>query len=292
MISELFIYGRKSSVFKDIVAQIEELQMYHVSPDYGYDLNAGNLKTFIKDAKYGLQDIAQKYPICVCITPRSIPQLINGFMWEQFNFTLFFLERTGYNSDNTVREQDADTSLTQDEEENSWARMKIAAMKFLNLLQLTLRGYVTTEDGDIKFSQILNVDYNRAIIRRLSNFNVDKLSGVQLDFQVLFSIAECEIIVGDVTYLVAKYLPETDPIWNSQKTNYYTKEEVDPFKKILGNVTGDIIAQFEHLRQKVRGVTLLNPDKIETEVVVKIDEDETVTVQSEVSMNNYTLIIF
>lgn len=274
MINELFVYGRKDSIFKNICAQLDDIQdRYHVSPNYGYDLNTTNLQKFIKDPAYGLQDVSQKYPICVCITPRSTPTKINDFRWELFYFTLFFLERTGYINNNEIRDLDDDSQLSQDENPDSWSRMKMDAMSFLDLLELTLQGNVTTDEyGEIKFKRIFNVDFDKVSIRRISNFGVDKVSGVQLDFSAYLSIAQCEVIIGDITYVVNKYLPD-----------YYSKE--------LNSVTSVTVEEFEHKLPKVRGITMLDQYGNEVEVDDSIN-GTTVTVRSNINLLNHTLIIF
>ena len=239
LIDELFVYGRKDSVFKSIVAQITSITRYHVSPNYGYDLNTTNLQLFIKDKSYGLMDISQKYPICVCITPQSTPTYINNYMWERFFFSLFFLERTGYLADNTVRDLDEETQISQDEPADNWSRMKLAAMNFLDLLRLTLKGEVTTQDGTFPFAVVLVLENDRVRIRRLTNFNKDGLSGVQLDFTALFSIAACEVVVGDITYVVNTMLPEEDPVWEAEKGGYYTKDEVNELLLDIHDIHAD-----------------------------------------------------
>jgi hypothetical protein len=228
MINELFVYGRKDSIFKSICAQITDiLDRYHVSPNYGHDLNTSNLMKYIKDPNYGLQDVAKKYPMCVCVTPRSVPTIINGYRWEQFLFSLFFLKRTGYIDNTTLDNVDEEANVSMNEEPDSWSQMKNDAIQFLDILDATLKGTVTLDGKDVPFRQVVFYDNNRTGIRRLSNFNNDNISGVELDFSLYMSIPLCEIIDNGITYIVATAVQEKDPVWLSDKPNYYTVLQIN-----------------------------------------------------------------
>lgn len=274
MIDELFVYGRKDSLFKSICAQIDDIQMYHVSPNYGYDLNTNNLQTFIKDPISGLQDVNQKYPICVCVTPLSSPTMLNGYRWERFFFSLFFLERTGYINGNQVRNIDEDTQLSQDENEDNWSRMKTDSMNFLDLLDQTLKGDVTIVGiGTVPFKRIINLDFSKVNVRRLSNYGVDKISGIELSFSLFLSTAQCETIeIDDITYLVDTFFQ-------------------DSYEKILGSGTSVVVNSSEHKLNRVRGITLLDPLFNEVDIEDSID-GLTVSINSNVDLNNHKLIIF
>jgi hypothetical protein len=192
VVDELEIYGWKDSIFKNICGRIQDIGgRYHVSPNYGYDLNTANLMRFMKDSAYGLQDEQQKYPICVCITPRSSLIKINGYLWEQFTFSLFFLERTGYQNVNEVRDKDIDTQLTQDEEINNWSRMKFAAVSFISMFEKNVQANTAYETGMPFLQRSIGDDYEKVNIRRISNFGVDRVTGVELLFGFYSYLDEC-----------------------------------------------------------------------------------------------------
>jgi hypothetical protein len=274
MINELFVYGRKDSIFKSICAQITDiLDRYHVSPNYGHDLNTSNLMKYIKDPNYGLQDVAKKYPMCVCVTPRSVPTIINGYRWEQFLFSLFFLKRTGYIDNTTLDNVDEEANVSMNEEPDSWSQMKNDAIQFLDILDATLKGTVTLDGKDVPFRQVVFYDNNRTGIRRLSNFNNDNISGVELDLSLMLSMAQCDTMtVGDITYLVNTFFQ-------------------DSYEKILEGGTYVTVNSSEHKLNRVRGITLLDPSFKEVEIDDSID-GLTVTIRSNVDLNNHKLIIF
>jgi hypothetical protein len=292
MISELFIYGRTDSLFSQVVAQIPPagLMRYHVSPDYGHDLNASNLKVF-------LEDIKPKYPLCVCITPRSTQEMINGYRWERLIFSIYFLERHQHRAQNVIRDPDKDTLISRRTQPQDWDEMKIAAMNFFDMVNLTFGGDITINNGTtqtVPFRSISYLDRERTDIRRISNFNNDNINGVEFNFNLFLSIPACEVLVGDIEYIIGTMLPETDPIWLADKPNYYTKPQVNAllgaYRKLLPSGTQILIPFTEHLKS-VKGVTSLNPQGDEVELGVDVDGND-VVITSNTNFQNYTIIIF
>lgn len=221
------MYDRDTGLFRKLVDQLTAIHTYHISPNYGQDSNTNNLEQYLKDPAYGVSTVTQKYPICVCITPRSRPTRINGARWEQFFFTIYFLQRTGVDGQNKLRSLDKDTNQSTHQVWYDWAEMKTAAIQFIDLFELTIKGDVVVNSETIKFRRILNVDFDKMDIRRLSNFNNDKISGIELNFACYLDISECTLVVGDIEYLVSTTLPEVDPVWEEEKGDYYTKEETN-----------------------------------------------------------------
>jgi hypothetical protein len=222
MISETFLYGTRDSVFAGILQQVAAIAgRYHVSPNYGHDINTNNLQQFFKDNKHGLVSPDQKYPLAVLITPVSTVINLNGNDWEHFAFSLFFLQQS------FTQQIDSDTNVSAQPVYEDWSQMKDAAIQFKNLLKATLKGQVTIQEQQYPFSLYVNADFEKIYIRRLSNFSNDNISGVELGFNLLLNINECEIILdGDVHYVVSQLLDEVDPLWNIEKQNYFTKNEV------------------------------------------------------------------
>lgn len=231
MIDELIIYGSDNSIFKQICAQLPDIEdRYHVSPNYTDDLNANNLDKFIKDPAFGLTYPKIKYPICVCLPPASRLVDLYGATWEEYNFRLLFLQRTYMDGQNQMRERDLDTNTSARLVERDWNDMKNDAAFFIKMFKAVLKTDVNLTVQTVPFKTILNAQINPVPIRRISNANNDRLSGVEVLFTVLLNIDYCETVtIDDNTIIIQifKYLEEKDPIWTSERPNYYTKEQID-----------------------------------------------------------------
>lgn len=188
MITELFLYDKEKGLFKNVLQHSTVIAgRYHVSPSYGSDLNTNNLETFLKDAKYGLSDEKQKYPICVCMPPYSHLGLNENEMeGEEFFFDLFFLCTSGYTGNNQVKSVDKPTQKSSHHLWYDWKDMKEVASNFIKQLRA-----VWKTKG---LKQYLDIDFSRIPVRRLSNFNNDKVSGVQITLRAEILNTVCEII--------------------------------------------------------------------------------------------------
>lgn len=181
MVLETEIYGTKSSLFKSICDLIPEIKLYHVSPDYGSDLNTNNLNTFVKDEKYGLVSLGNRYPICLCITPRSYEDA--NTLIETFIFNIFFLQQS------YVKSIDKDTNSSAQLIEDDWSEMKVIANKFISELKIRSNWYYT---GVIRWGQIFGMSYQeKIIIKRLSRYSQDRVSGVGITFYANFNSLDC-----------------------------------------------------------------------------------------------------
>lgn len=191
MLSELFLYDRDAGLFKEMLKQDKVIEgRYHVSPNYGHDLNTGNLDSFLKDPAYGLTDPKQKYPICVCMTPKSGFTLINMQKWEVFYFHIFFLclsQRTG---DNQIKKVDRDTNTSGQFTWYDWNDMKLCASDFLEVLKKVIK---TKKSGEIPLRSFLHVEFEKAVVTRLTKFSNDKVNGVSLSFIAQMSTDACTL---------------------------------------------------------------------------------------------------
>jgi len=190
--TELFLYGREDGLFKQVLNQSKVIAgRYHVSPNYGHDLNTNNLETFIKDPKYGLQDVAIKYPLCVCMTPSSRFVKINTIKWEHFSFTLFFLCNANQDGNNQIKKLDKDTNTSAQTVPDDWDAMKQCASDFLDILwNVTLKKSLA---NGAPLKSILNIDFDNAVIGRLTLFNNDKLNGASVSFQATMQTNCCAV---------------------------------------------------------------------------------------------------
>jgi len=191
LIDELFLYDQDNGLFKAILNKSAIIQgRYHVSPNYGHSLNTANLESFFKDPKSGLTDAGQKYPICVCLTPGSRFTRINDQKWEEFYFNIFFLTRLNHTGTNEIKKLDRDTNTSGQHIWYDWSDMKQCAADFIEILrQVILKRY----SGDTRLKTVLNIDYERAPITRISKFNNDTLNGVALNITAFLFTDACTL---------------------------------------------------------------------------------------------------
>jgi len=188
MLSELFLYKKKTGLFPKVLEKSNTIQgRYHVSPDYGHDLNTNNLDTFLNDAFKGIQIPAQKYPLAVCMTPKSSFIKLNGEKWEQFIFDLYFLNTTETQS-NQIRSFNKATNTSNQEPSDDWDEMKSSASDFIEACELVIK---SNSIDNVPLKNYINLSYDKSQIRRLSRFGNDKLSGVQLSFIVIMHTNSC-----------------------------------------------------------------------------------------------------
>lgn len=193
MIQELFIYDRERGLFKEILNKSIVMQgRYHVSPTHGNDLNTNNLETYIKDPANGLIDVKQKYPICVCMTPRSRYVNFSGGRWEEFIFNLYFVCTTFRTGTNQIKSRDPGTNTSAHPVWYDWQDMKEAAMNFLEVLKLTLKKQIEVDGMLVPLRTMVNEDISSAIFNRLTKFNNDVLTGVSVSFPMYLEAKSCE----------------------------------------------------------------------------------------------------
>lgn len=194
MIQELFLYDREQGLFKEILNKSTVMQgRYHVSPNHGNDLNTNNLETFIKDPANGLTDVNEKYPLCVCVTPRSRYVSMPGGRWEEFIFNLYFVCATFRTGDNKIKSRDAGTNTSAHPVWYDWQDMKAAAANFIEALKVTLKKDIEVDGSLIPLRTMVQLDSGGVIFNRLTKFNNDQLSGVSLTFLIYLEAFSCEV---------------------------------------------------------------------------------------------------
>lgn len=189
---ELFIYDRSKGLFKEILNKSLMIEgRYHVSPNMGNDLNTNNLETYISDEKNGLSDL-RKYPICLCVTPRSQYTGANGLSFEEFIFNLYFLCPTFYTGENKIKVPNPDTNTSTHHIWYDWQDMKECAQQFLEVLKQVLRSRtIVIGAEEVGLRRFLALDDKRVIFNRLTKFLNDRLSGVSLSFVITMSNPVC-----------------------------------------------------------------------------------------------------
>lgn len=191
---ELFIYDRDKGLFKEILKHSTVIGgRYHLSANYGYDLNTNNLEQYLKDPASGLADAGQKYPACICITPKSRIVSINGNKWEEFYFYLYFVCTTNYTGQNKIKSLDPSTNTSSHHVWYDWKDMKECAVNFLELLKKVQKKPVDSNGNTVPLGSIFNVDTERADIVRLTKMNNDKISGVGLYFSAFMLADTCNL---------------------------------------------------------------------------------------------------
>ena len=185
--NELFLFDRDKGLFKEILKQSSVIKgSYHVSKNGGADLNASNLDTYVKDPKNGLTD-NKHYPICICLTPSSNLVNINDSKWENFNFTLFFLTTNG-TINNQIKALDKDTNTSASHPWDDWSDMKQCAIDFLDMLMQVIQ---TKSSYGTRLGMLINVDFKKSVIKRMTSYGNDNLNGVSLSFTVLMFTDSC-----------------------------------------------------------------------------------------------------
>lgn len=180
MISELFLYDRDTGLFKEILKQSKMIAgNYHVSSNYGRDLNANNLESIIKDYLEGLKDVKVKYPMAVCITPKSTIVLINGQEWEEFTFVMYFLTQCGIEN-NQVKKLDKSTNTSGQHVWYDWNDMKQCGLDFIKTLKNVILKKSLSDGKPLR--TILQVSTNGPVFQRVSRVQNDKLNGVIMTF--------------------------------------------------------------------------------------------------------------
>lgn len=190
--TELFLYDKEQGLFKKILNQSSVIEgRYHVSPSGGQDLNADNLDSFINDPKYGLSDPAQKYPLCVCMTPRSKFSNINHQRWEEFWFSLHFLTKTNVTADNQIKSLNKDTNTSGHHVWYDWQDMKNCADDFVEVLRMLLRTTQIVDGAPLNLHAYFAFDINNSVFTRLTKFNNDQVSGVSVAITLFMYRGEC-----------------------------------------------------------------------------------------------------
>lgn len=194
MINELFLYDREEGLFKEILNKSSVIEgRYHVSASKGNDLNTNNLETYINDPKNGLVDAMNKYPLAVCMTPRSrFVKFENGSKWEEFVFNMFFVTPTNRTGGNQLKSMNTDTKTSGHHIWYDWQDMKNVAANFLEVLQQLLsKKTLVINSKEVFLRTLVNLDKDKAVINRFASFLNDQLSGVSVAFVMYVDASLC-----------------------------------------------------------------------------------------------------
>lgn len=194
MLSELFLYDRDHGLFKEILNKSTVMEgRYHVSPNYGRDLNSGNLQSFFEDPKYGVNVEKQRFPIAVCMTPQSRFTKINEQRWEEFWFSIYFLTKSYNTADNQVKDKHPDSGLSSHHIWYDWQDMKNCADAFLQVLKMQMKKEITLDFKTTPLRTQVQFDENVASFNRVSLFGNAGLTGVTVNFTVFMFKGNCSL---------------------------------------------------------------------------------------------------
>lgn len=179
---DLFLHDQEKGLFKSILSKSSIIEgRYFVSPDYGFNLNTENLGAFFKDEKFGLSDPSQKYPMCVCITPKSfIEQEQPGSPHtERFIYDLFFLTKDGRTGQNQIKSMDKHTGQSKHHIWYDWSDMKRVSSSFISMLNKVLQKRIpVTSPFRLQF------DKSFIPVKRITQVNNDVVNGVAITITV------------------------------------------------------------------------------------------------------------
>lgn len=192
---ELFIYDRDKGLFKKVLEQSFVMEgRYHVTPDMGQDLNSNNLNTLVANIP------EKKYPLCVCIAPRSNIVTQNGQQKEDFYFTLVFVCQT-YKDQSNPRTRQSTHEIWYD-----WKDMKQAAEDFIAVLDDVTRKNKLA--SGLPIATQFNIDAGNVKVTRLSKFGEDRVSGVAISFMGTLNGNTCELNDYPADYLFKIQTPD------------------------------------------------------------------------------------
>lgn len=179
MIDELFLYDRDTGLFKQVLDQSATIQgRYFVAPHGTEDLNTANLSQYIESATQGVTVPDQKYPMVLCLAPRS--QVRESV--EVFSFNLLFLVRNGINDINS------DSMISMRNAWKDWNQMHSVGVQFIRKLNSTIKAGML---NGLPYKSFMGIVNDSVDIFRFTSKSNDNLNGARLNFRMEISV-NCE----------------------------------------------------------------------------------------------------
>lgn len=189
------------SFFKAILQQSKQIQGRLVVMPMGDELNYDNFSQIVEQSSTGY-----KFPLAAWKPPASTGKFLpKSEEWEEYNFTLFFLNTTYYSGNNQVAKKNKGTGLSDKPVIQEWEEMKVAAVDFIRVLRLVQKGNNNTSVNML--NNLFRLNNDNVFIEPISFVGTKRLSGVRLSFKAAV-FTTCEIsdyIDGGVVVL-----PEAD----------------------------------------------------------------------------------
>lgn len=184
---DLIFHDRDQGIFKKILDKSSIIQgRYHLSPDYGYDLNTDNLNEYFKDEKLGLTSPQQKYPLVVCITPRSYIERDENGNVERYVYSIFFLTKENQTGQNQIKLLDKSINKSAHHVWYDWSDMKRVADNFIAILPKVIKANYA-KVGVAKLVEDL------IPVKRITRVNNDILNGIGITINILVPKPNCEL---------------------------------------------------------------------------------------------------
>lgn len=194
--NELFLYA----LFKNILSKSYVIDgRFIVAEGYGNDLNANNLDDVIKDALGGITTV-KKYPLAVMMPPIDI---VNDYDkgWIDFKCRMFFLTPSYNNGDSSIKSIDKSTNTSAHSIQFDWKDMRECSGDFRKVFKKLV--------SCRNLTNIIRDKQTPDITRRFSLMNNDRLSGVELEFEVSL-FGGCEISDYDDLAIDQIIIPDFD----------------------------------------------------------------------------------
>jgi len=178
-------YQYIQSLFKAVLLQSKQIQGRLVLLPEGDELNFDNFERLVTEAN---KDV--KFPTAAWAPPRSSGKFVAKYdEWEEYTMQMFFLNTTYYSANNQVAKRNPGTGVSDKPVIEEWENMKVAAVDFIRVLQLVLKGNNNTSVNMLDAVQISNKE---KFIQPVSFVGTKRLSGVRLQF-ILRVFANCNI---------------------------------------------------------------------------------------------------
>lgn len=171
-------YTYIEQLFKAILQQSLQIQgRLYLLARKGYELNTDEFERVLSEAG---PDV--KFPCAVAMAPRSSGVFTANDEWEEYNFTIFFLNTTYYTGDNQISDLIDDIQTSSRSVVREWEAMKQSAVDFIKVLRLVQRGNNNT--GTILLNNAFRLgNAEKVYIDPISFTGTHRLSGVRVAFK-------------------------------------------------------------------------------------------------------------
>lgn len=170
-------YSYTEQLFTSVLKQSARIQgRFFVIPKSGSELNSDDLEQVTN-----LATPNRKYPLCAMTPPKSSGDFAGNDEWEEYIFTLFFLNTTFFDGNNQGKDINKNTQTSQHKVIQDWDEMKQSAVDFLRILDKVQKGNNST--GTSLINLVFRLAKEKKYIDPVSFQTTHRLSGVRLSFK-------------------------------------------------------------------------------------------------------------
>jgi len=193
-------YQYIQSLFRSILLQSKQIQGRLVLMPEGDELNYDDFKRVLTEVTTG-----SKFPAAAWKPPRSNGKFIAKYdEWEEYRIEMFFLNTTYYTGTTQISKPNSGTRTSSKSVIEEWDDMKVAAVDFIRVLQLVLKGNNT---DSVNMLDAIQLSSKEKFIDPVSFAGTSRLSGVRLTF-ILKIFTNC--LIQDYVDGGIIVLPESD----------------------------------------------------------------------------------